>query len=199
MIEKPSTRKSSAFRLQRQYSGDWPLSATVPATDFAGFGLTSEPIKVRKRPREDSNDGPPDWIEALGVDPSYVPPPERADPPAACVYVRARDPGSSRPADSLYRAVYLRERSVGELVRAITRKFNVDAGRVGRVCRVDTRGRRILVDEDVVQELPEGQDLMVEFRDAPGVGLVKSEANVDPVPGMVAMPGTMHVEIALFF
>lgn len=65
-----------------------------------------------------------------------------------------------------YRAVYLTQRTVRDLVNGISQKFNIDPHRITSVTHVNSKGLRIIVDEDVVRELPEGQDMLVEF--APG-------------------------------
>ena len=55
------------------------------------------------------------------------------------------------------------QRTVKDLVRGISDKFQIDPTRVTQVTHIDSRGLRIVVDEDVVRELPEGQDMIVEF------------------------------------
>ena len=186
--ERPSSmRNSSSFRPSRPYSGDWPVSATVPGTDYSsGFGgLAGEPTRVRKRRREAGDDGgPAEWIEAVGVDPSYVPP-ERSDPPpVACFFVRARASASGCPtggsapapfAEDHYRAVYLTQRSVADLVRGIAHKCNIDANRVDRAFRVTSAGLLVLFDDELVREMPEGQDIIVECRER-GRNAIKTEA-----------------------
>lgn len=62
-----------------------------------------------------------------------------------------------------YRAVYLLRRTVKDLVNGISNKFNIDPNRVTRITHVNSKGLHIVVDEDVVRELPEGQDMVVEF------------------------------------
>jgi len=76
----------------------------------------------------------------------------------ACFYVR-EDNGPKQ----YYRAVYLLSRTVKDLVNGIADKFDIDANRVTRVTHVNARGLHIIIDEDVVRELPEGQDMVVEF------------------------------------
>lgn len=87
----------------------------------------------------------------------------------ACFYVRQKD--SSK---EYYRAIYLMQRSVKDLINTISEKFHIDPHRVTQVTHVNARGLQIIVDEDVVRELPEGQDMIVEF--AP----LQSEVPVKP-------------------
>jgi hypothetical protein len=55
------------------------------------------------------------------------------------------------------------QRTVKDLVNAISEKFQIDPTRITRVTHINSRGLQIVVDEDVVRELPEGQDMIVEF------------------------------------
>jgi chorismate mutase len=66
-------------------------------------------------------------------------------------------------AKEYYRAVYLMQRTVKDLINNISNKFQIDPQRVTQVTHVNSRGLHIVVDEDVVRELPEGQDMIVEF------------------------------------
>ena len=81
----------------------------------------------------------------------------------ACFYVRQKD-----AAKEYYRAVYLTQRTFMELISAISQKFWIDPRCVTKVTHVNAKGLHIIVDEDVVRELPEGQDIIVEFAPAPG-------------------------------
>jgi hypothetical protein len=55
------------------------------------------------------------------------------------------------------------QRTVKDLVNGISDKFQIDPARVTQVTHINSRGLQIIVDEDVVRELPEGQDMIVEF------------------------------------
>lgn len=127
-------------------------------------------------------------INVLGVDIDYQAPPERPIKPGklfhlcifclfqlltclvACFYVRQKD-----SSDSYYRAVYLMQRSVKDLINAISEKFQVDPTTVMRVTHLNSKGLQIIVDEDVVRELPEEQDMIVEFSKIHYEDAVKSE------------------------
>ncbi|KAJ4506269.1 hypothetical protein HRR78_008190 [Exophiala dermatitidis] len=95
---------------------------------------------------------------AVDVDSNYRPPVERPIRPVACFYVRQKD-----SLKEYYRAVYLMQRTVKDLINGISAKFQVDPHRVSQVTHINSRGLHIVVDEDVVRELPEGQDMIVEF------------------------------------
>jgi CP2 transcription factor len=127
-------------------------------------------------------------LNVLGVDVNYQAPPERPIKPGeylylrqsfftqlislvACFYVRQKD---SR--DAYYRAVYLMRRTVKDLVNAISEKFQVDPTSVMRVTHLNSKGLQIIVDEEVVRELPEEQDMIVEFSKIHHEQAIKSEA-----------------------
>ena len=134
-------------------------------------GPSSRPVKILKTETESAVK--PDLF-ALDVDSSYQPPVERPIRPGkwsipdvtsgtnfmvvACFYVRQKD-----AAKEYYRAVYLMQRTVRDLINNISTKFEIDPYRVTRVTHINSRGLHIIVDEDVVRELPEGQDMIVEF------------------------------------
>lgn len=130
-----------------------PLNAHA-LQDFSG--------PVVKIPRGQTDSSLPDWIEALGVDPSYKAPPERLIKPVACFYILIKVPGDS-PDHDYYRSVYLMARTATELVTGIAAKCEVDPGRIARILRVNPKGLKIVVEDETVRELPEGQDMIVEF------------------------------------
>ena len=126
-------------------------------------------------------------IHVLGIDTRYHAPPEPVIKPGelalsqqycfhplilpvACFYVRQKD---SR--DSYHRAVYLMQRTVKDLIIAISGKFGVDPTCVMRVTHLNSKGLQIIVDEEVVRELPEKQDMIVEFSKIHHDQPVKSE------------------------
>ncbi|KAL4897055.1 CP2 transcription factor-domain-containing protein [Aspergillus ambiguus] len=125
-------------------------------------GLLSHPVRVQ---RLSSGDMPQGFIEAVGIDPTYRPPEERPAKPIACFYVRF--PRGDQVQDDYYRAVYLTERTVGDLMRQISMKQRIDPDRIVRVLHVKKdNGIKIMVDDDVVRELPDGQDMVVEIDEA---------------------------------
>ncbi|KAL4979197.1 CP2 transcription factor-domain-containing protein [Aspergillus desertorum] len=131
-------------------------SSEVP--DNAGF--LKHPVKVQKIPS--GNGGTPTgYIEAVDIDPTYRPLAERRPRPIACFYVRF--PRNDQSQDDYYRAVYLTERTVRDLMEKISMKQRIDPQRIIRVLLIKENGLRIMVDDDVVRELPDGQDMVVEI------------------------------------
>ena len=78
----------------------------------------------------------------------------------ACFYLRF--PSSDTQKDDFYRAVYLSERTVRNLLEKISLKKRIDPQRIVRVLHIKRDGLKIMVDDDVVRELPDGQDMDVE-------------------------------------
>lgn len=53
-------------------------------------------------------------------------------------------------------------------MQKISGKHNVDSTRISTILHVNQKGMRVLVDDDVVRELPEGQDILVDISEASG-------------------------------
>ncbi|KAH0553238.1 hypothetical protein GP486_006600 [Trichoglossum hirsutum] len=120
-----------------------------------------QPVRIPKSTDGSTNDLSR-WIEALGIDPSYRAPSERSVMPVACIYiVPAKSEKSSKV--QYYRAVYLMERTAQDLTSSIAMKFGIDPASVSRATHVNSKGLNIVIDDDVVREIPEGQDMRVEI------------------------------------
>jgi hypothetical protein len=144
--------------------------------------ILKHPVKVQRVPSKNGNTM--GYIEAVDIDPTYRPPAERQPRPSmllapkisryssrfnltstvACFYVRF--PKNDQQQDDYYRAVYLTERTVRDLMEKISMKQRIDPQRIMRVLLVKENGLRIMVDDDVVRELPDGQDMVVEISEA---------------------------------
>ncbi|PTU21774.1 hypothetical protein P175DRAFT_0508692 [Aspergillus ochraceoroseus IBT 24754] len=122
--------------------------------------LLKHPVKVQRVPSGDAS-APTGYIKAVDIDPTYRPPAERQPRPIACFYIRF--PRNAQHQDDYYRAVYLTERTVRDLMEKISVKQRIDPQRIMRVLLVKENGLRIMVDDDVVRELPDGQDMVVEI------------------------------------
>jgi hypothetical protein len=77
--------------------------------------------------------------------------------------------GDSKRSDDYYRAIYLTERTARDLARQITEKYQIDPMRVSNITHASEKGMRVLVDDDVVRHLPEGQDMIIDISDAQGL------------------------------
>lgn len=102
------------------------------------------------------------WIEALGVDQSYQPPPERSAKPVACFYIARQYPGSEGSRE-IHRAVYLMQRTAKEFVLQVAGKWRLDPAKVVKAVHVLHRGLEVELDDDVIRELNEGQDMVLEI------------------------------------
>lgn len=65
-----------------------------------------------------------------------------------------------------HHALYVLQRTLSEFIKQLARIHDVLPESIIRVVRVNSAGLRILVDDNVVQETPEGQDMMAEFLQA---------------------------------
>lgn len=80
----------------------------------------------------------------------------------ACFYLQSRVQGKG-PEDNYYRAVYLPQRTLKEFVSAAATKFDIETQKVVRTVRINQKGIQILMDDEAVREMPEGQDMKAEF------------------------------------
>jgi hypothetical protein len=55
-------------------------------------------------------------------------------------------------------------------MKKISEKHHIDPSRIVRILHVNQNGLRIMVDDDVVRELPEGQDMIADIYEAQGPG-----------------------------
>lgn len=153
----------------RENSNEWKNNPQMATTDIhptVPDQLQSPPDNLptkieTKSPMSGALSG---WIEALGVDHSYRPPPERPVKPVASIFVQPRVAGKAIT-DNYYRAVYLRNRTLREFNSAIATKCGIEPTAVLRTYRINRDGLHILFDDDCVRELSEAQDMTAEFSD----------------------------------
>ena len=179
-------------------------------SNFPGSGAKS-PSRPVKIPKLESDHILKSDMLAVDVDSNYEPPQERPIKPRkydchirsrfsnnfaeACFYIRQKD-----SAKDIYRAVYLMHRTVRDLVNGISNKFQIDPLRVTQVTHINSKGLHIIVDEDVVRELPEGQDMLVEFAPmhtyeavkhefaAPAESEIMEDGMIDPLDPTISDP-----------
>lgn len=166
-----------------------------PNFDSTGVKRVENPTTISKTEDDGTLSG---WIEALGVDPSYRPPPERPAKPVACFYI-ARI-GQAEPGKQEYhRAIYLSARTVQELSDRIAAKWGLDPSRVIRIVHATKIGIEVEVDDDVVQELKEGQDMQLEIEEVVEQPNMKREweMSVDDAPE--ASPSTTGLILRLIY
>lgn len=93
----------------------------------------------------------------------------------ACFYVLSRHDGQT---DEYYRALYLMERTVSNLKRQLSKVRDTTAEHIARLIRINPAGLRIMIDDTVVQEIPEGQDMIAEFREGDGTDIPAEDFEV---------------------
>ena len=103
---------------------------------------------------------PSDHIKVVDVDSNYTPPLPRSNKPVACFYVLPFTVQAAKP-DSLYRAVYLSERSLTNFIHVVSQKCKGKPLPVTRVIRHTPTGIDVVVDDEVIGEIEEGQDMKV--------------------------------------
>ncbi|KAJ5239746.1 hypothetical protein N7468_004365 [Penicillium chermesinum] len=134
-----------------------------PSTSSFSSRMRSSKGKPSTVPRLSSGDRVSQgFIEAVDIDPTYRP--LRSDLLSrviACFYVRFQ--GNEQHPEDYYRAIYLTERTVRDLMKKISEKHHIDPQRIVRILHVNEDGLRIMVDDDVVRELPEGQDMVADI------------------------------------
>ncbi|RJE27510.1 CP2 transcription factor [Aspergillus sclerotialis] len=101
-------------------------------------------------------------IRVSDIDPSYKPTISVFPKPVACFYVRFENENSQQQ-DDIYQAVYLMERTASNFLDRLLRKAQIDAKRIVRMLTIKRNGIKVVVDDDVIRELPDGQDMAVRF------------------------------------
>ncbi|KAK2792578.1 hypothetical protein FQN52_003083 [Onygenales sp. PD_12] len=150
--------------------------------------LLNEPVKVRKISADS-----PAYIEAMDVDATYQAPLAPPKKPTSCFYVQIRQP-FGQISDQYYYAVYLGQRTAKDLVYAISKKCGIDSSRIVRAVCLRGNGLHVILEDEVVDQLHEGQDMVVEFSEPRDCSL---EAGTD---GDTSTPSTTSgLEIKLIF
>ncbi|KAL5350310.1 hypothetical protein ACLOAV_005349 [Pseudogymnoascus australis] len=117
--------------------------------------------QVTKIPKTDDGGSLSGWIEALEVDTTYIAPFERSIKPVACFYVFYCDP-TNRDKQRYYRAVYLLQRTLKDLVSGIAAKWNIDPTRILQAIHVLPGGLEVEMNDDIVRNILEGQGVDME-------------------------------------
>ncbi|OQE28690.1 hypothetical protein PENSTE_c003G04050 [Penicillium steckii] len=163
--------KTAVDGLDRQNkSASHSMESLILSPSSSNASLNSPRLGNMKRAgiqRVPTNDSSVGYLEAIDIDPTYRPPSERPPKPIACFYVKFSGNEQQPP---YYRAIYLTERTVRDLMKKISEKRHIDPSRIVRILHVNQNGLRIMVDDDVVRELPEGQDMIADIYEAQGPG-----------------------------
>ncbi|KAI9773320.1 MAG: hypothetical protein M1840_007535 [Geoglossum simile] len=177
---------SGSYNQSSQGRGDWGNFQSLQTADLPQSpnpqhlaSPPDQPVRVLRTPSDNTGDLS-GWIEALGVNSSYRPPSERSLKPIACIYILpAKSERLSRV--QYYRAVYLMERTVQDFTANIAAKFGIEPTSVTRTTYMNSKGLNVIVDDDFVREIREGQDMRVEVTEVrPEASRVKREWHIGP-------------------
>lgn len=150
---------SSEWRSQPQ-TAITDLMPTAANPQHLASPPDNQPVKVQTRTSSSVN--PSGWIDAIGVDQGYEPPPEPAIKPVACFYVQPRISGRYS-GDTFYRAIYIYRRTLKDFTNALATKSNIEPTQVLRTVQIGRKDLPILFDDEDIRQLPEGQDMQAEF------------------------------------
>ncbi|KAJ5995445.1 hypothetical protein N7481_002422 [Penicillium waksmanii] len=78
--------------------------------------------------------------------------------PTACFFIRA----NNEPND-VFRAIYLPERTAEELKKKICEKYHIDQSKIEHLLRIVNDDLKIIIDDDLVGQLPVGQTMIVDI------------------------------------
>ncbi|KAL1922440.1 uncharacterized protein VTP21DRAFT_9979 [Calcarisporiella thermophila] len=98
--------------------------------------------------------------EPLDYDPTYVPVKKRKK--VLCLFVK-------RPKEVQYRAIYLHQISLEDLIAKIAEKFEFDAFLVGQVMRYTSQGLTVRVDKGTIEQLNDETPITIELLRPAGV------------------------------
>ena len=174
----PSPSSASLSQLGENFPSearDWVGNGFQPLQPTMAASTMDIPVKVKTHNEAGMLSG---WIEAIGIDSNYHPPPEKTVKacefmhlsnktlplmllPGMCIYILPVLPGATNN-NQIYRAVYLNQRTHTCLTASIAAKCGIDSASVLRTTLVNAQGLNILVDDEVIQQMKEGQDMKVE-------------------------------------
>ncbi|KAK2849610.1 hypothetical protein FQN49_005585, partial [Arthroderma sp. PD_2] len=150
------------FEDSRNGSVDWSGFASHDPEiqqHFRNSQVLNHPVKIQRQDASDAGDG---WFEAMGVDPNYNPPSDTVVVPKHCFYAKNCQ-NENDIMTSYHHAIYIQNRNAQEFTDALVRKWKINPAKITETIQVRDDGLRIAVDDDFVQELPEGKDMTVEF------------------------------------
>jgi hypothetical protein len=116
-------------------------------------------------------------LDAMDVDPFYIPMPIPSTRPALCVYIAPAKIGANGDPHTMhlptaidsshdvYYAVYVPSRTTNSLTMSIATKMGIDPNSISRTTIINKRGLRLALDDDVAREMLEKQDMRVAVRE----------------------------------
>lgn len=110
----------------------------------------------------------------------------------ACFYVKLKGSGP----DAYYRAIYLSNRTMEDLIGRIAAKFGIKSSDITKVTHVTHNGLTVLVDDEVVRELREGQDMLAEFA---STAADEPQEHVDPSETQLDRDSAEFLDLRLYY
>lgn len=126
-------------------------SASMALTEEIMTRLMRSPVYSSRSISEKSGHATAKAASQWSLDDSSM---QEKDARVACFYARSVD-------CERYRPIYLSERSANEFTRRVAAAVSIDATKVLRSIWLNDRGFNIMIDDDVVQNMKEGQGMLV--------------------------------------
>ncbi|KAL2889834.1 transcription factor CP2 and like protein [Ceratocystis lukuohia] len=184
----------SVSDISRQHHHSWPASErTGSISDSQSRAPLGHPPSMTISP-----------TNAVDVDHTYRPPVAAASHAIACFYLRRQTPTTHSaqqlprvrltPEDTLFRATYLMKRTASELCQRIGAKWKVDTS-TSRLVHVNANSIEVCVDDDFVQQMPEGQAYDMELLKVASPRLppaLPSVSALASVTGSLSLPSILN-------
>lgn len=178
---------SLSIASQTSGHGQWQDARGRSSSGAGGSRQSSDqPTRIDKTDDTGNFSG---CIEVLGVDQSYRPPPERAAKPVACFYIIRENPSYSA-AKEFHRAVYLMQRTLTDFNFGVAAKWNLDPAKIVRTLHILQRGLEVEMDDDMIQELAEGQDMKLQVHELAAPAKREWDMAID-APGEIETSSTL--------
>ncbi|KAJ6002565.1 hypothetical protein N7451_005112 [Penicillium sp. IBT 35674x] len=176
-----SARPVSGFCLRGNKNDDPDLYPTCSSSSFSTAGVlgnqdmhglnpTSEiaaQLLAQANPQSDLHapgyqERPPKMPKvSIKASPVCSPPAKHSSEPIACFYVQFAQNGE-KPQDKHY-AIYLTARTSLNLKAKLAEKLQIDLNLISRILWVNNKGLKVVVDDDMVQHLPEAQSMVADI------------------------------------
>jgi hypothetical protein len=157
-----------------KYIGGSPLVHPLSPPDVSSkmMGMIAPQVSQKMHVQAATKD-----IDAMDVDPFYIPMPLPSVRPALCVYIAPAKigangdphtmhlPTSIDSSNDIYYAVYVPARTTASLTNSIATKMGLDPGSIIRTTIVNKRGLRLALDDEVTREMLDKQDMRVAVRE----------------------------------
>ena len=139
---------------EKQQHCDWYPRSNSGTQRSSARELTMSPGHSSAQPICDTLQHPKVEVAALRSGDEEKP--RRPNASVACFYVRSVESESE-----CYRPIYLAERTANELMRNVAAFVSADATKIVRFIWLCDKGLKIIIDDDVVQNMKEGQGMQV--------------------------------------